>query len=251
MTSAQPPSEEDLHAFIDGELPADRSASIEQALADDPHLAARVAAFQADKQALAALYAPLGRMPVPASWIARIDQAAARPPTRTTRARLAPWLTALAACIMLAILGTALLRPHGHAADPILAEAEAARADRLTPVQRLTEAAIADVPGRDAGLARAVGLKLRAPDLARLGWHLVRVDTYAGAAALRYRTDAGQALTLYIRRSTGEPRFDLLHHGRERICIWQDEVVSAVMMGDMTAGAMMRVASAAYLELNL
>ena len=34
---------------------------------------------------------------------------------------------------------------------------------------------------------RAVGLKLRAPDLARLGWRLQEIDTYAKAAALRYR----------------------------------------------------------------
>jgi len=35
------------------------------------------------------------------------------------------------------------------------------------------------------------------------------------------------------------------------VCLWQDEVVGAVMMGEMSAGQMMRVAGAAYAALNL
>jgi len=58
-------------------------------------------------------------------------------------------------------------------------------------------------------------------------------------------------LTLFVRRSDGVPRFELLKSGTLRTCIWQDEVVGAVMMGEMSAGQMMRVASAAYLALDL
>jgi anti-sigma factor RsiW len=58
-------------------------------------------------------------------------------------------------------------------------------------------------------------------------------------------------LTIYVRKSDGDARFDLLRRGKLRVCIWQDEVVSAVMTGDMSAGEMMRVASAAYSSLDL
>ena len=115
----------------------------------------------------------------------------------------------------------------------------------------MTGAALADAPSRDAVLAHAVGLSLRAPDLAPLGWQLVELDTYAQAAALRYRAANGGSLTVYVRRSTGAPRFDLLKAGGVRVCIWQDEVVGAVMMGEMSAGQMMRVAGAAYAALSL
>jgi hypothetical protein len=47
---------------------------------------------------------------------------------------------------------------------------------------------------------------------------------------------------MFVRSSTGMPRFDLSKDGKVRVCIWQDEVVGAVIMGDMTAGQMMRVA---------
>ena len=46
-------------------------------------------------------------------------------------------------------------------------------------------------------------------------------------------------------------RFDLLRHGSTRVCIWQDNVVGAVVIAPMSAGEMMRVASSAYTALNL
>jgi anti-sigma factor RsiW len=36
-----------------------------------------------------------------------------------------------------------------------------------------------------------------------------------------------------------------------RICIWQDDIIGTVMVGDMSAGEMARAASAAYAGLNL
>jgi anti-sigma factor RsiW len=127
-----------------------------------------------------------------------------------------------------------------------------AREESLPALTRVQGAALADAAARDALLVHAVGLKLRAPDLKRLGWRLAELDTYASGAALRYAAVADRrTLTLFVRRSAGTPRFDILKDGAVRICIWQDEVVGAVMMGDMTAGQMMRVASAAYVDLNL
>src|SRR3974390_2222378 len=106
MMSAQPIREEELHAYIDGELPADRAGMVAAALAADPILAARVAAFAADKAALAAAFRPIGQQPVPASWIALIERAAAAAPT--PRRRVPPqarWAVALAACLVLALGG--------------------------------------------------------------------------------------------------------------------------------------------------
>jgi anti-sigma factor RsiW len=251
MTSAQPIREEELHAFIDGELPADRASMVAAALEADPILAARVAAFAADKAALAAAYRPIGRQPVPASWIALIERAAAAPTVRRRVPTWAQWAVGLAACLVLALGGVALLEQRGPPEGSILAQAEAARQERTLALARLTGAALADVPSRDAELTHAVGLKLRAPDLARLGWNLVAIDIYPKAAALRYRAEGDRTLTLFVSPSTGAPRFDLFETGAVRVCLWQDEVVGAVMMGEMSAGQMMRVAGAAYAALNL
>jgi anti-sigma factor RsiW len=254
MIGQGPIRDEDLHGFIDGELPADRAELVAAALEADPVLAARVEAFAADKAALAAAFRPVTEEALPAAWIARIEQAA-RPvavmtPRRAVR-RPRLWAMALAASIVLAIGGVTLLQRSGGGADTILAQAESARQSRTAPLTMLAGAALADGPARDALITHAVGLNLRAPDLARLGWQLAEIDAYPAAAALRYRATDGRALTLYVRKSSGTPRFDLLRNGAVRTCIWQDEVVGAVMMGEMSAGQMMRVASAAYVALNL
>lgn len=36
-----------------------------------------------------------------------------------------------------------------------------------------------------------------------------------------------------------------------QICIWQDEVIGSVMLGEMSAGEMARLASLAYSELSV
>ena len=259
MTGHPRITEADLHAYIDGELPQGRAEIVQTALATDPVLAARAAGFIADKAALAAAFQPIAQQAVPAAWVARIEQAASDP-IRTRRGialprhrRIRPYalVFALAACLVMAIGAGALLRFSAPATDPILAQAEAARQARLAPIMQIVGAGLADTAMRDVRLTDAVGLKLHAPDLDKLGWRLTELDTYTASAALRYRAADGRALTLFVRRSNGTPRFDLLKNGALRTCIWQDEVVGAVMMGEMSAGQMMRVASAAYVALNL
>jgi anti-sigma factor RsiW len=247
-------SDDDLHALIDGELSPAHARLVHDAMRADPALAARAEAFAADKRALAAAYGPVAEAPIPAAWLARIEAATAPVvPVASLARRHAPrrravFGLAIAACLAIVAL-TTLLRPHGQ--DTILADAAAARRDLTPPLLRLAGPALLDANARDTALHHAVGLALHAPDLSALHWRLTELETYPHAAALRYRSDSGQALTIYVRPSAGPPRFDLLKDGKIRTCIWQDEVVGAVMMGDMSAGQMMRVASAAYVSLNL
>ncbi len=238
--------DDEISAFLDGELPPERAAAVAAALARDPAMASRFADFSADKASLAAAFGPVLDEPLPPAWTARIAAAAAR---RQPRPRVAA--LALAASL-LAAFGLGRVWHAGPADDDrLLAQANAARRDEIAPAIRLAGPALADPAARDARLARAVGLTVRAPDLSRLGWRLAEIDTYAAAAALRYRAADGHMLTLFVHRSDGTPRFDILKTGTVRVCIWQDEVVGAVMMGEMSAGQMMRVASAAYVALNL
>jgi anti-sigma factor RsiW len=253
----------ELHAYIDGLLPPDRVAYIETALRGDPDLAGRVGAYAGDRAALRAAFPLPALDDTPPAWIARIRAAQAAPPVALPPARRARpavprargtaqgWAMALAACLLLALGLGIYLRPERGGADAVLLQAEQARLQRLAPTLRLDGAQLADAARLSAAMTGAVGLKIAAPDLSRLGWRLREADTYPHAAALRYAAADGRALTLFVRKSSGEPRFDLLKTGAIRTCIWQDEVVGAVMMGDMSAGQMMRVASAAYVALNL
>jgi anti-sigma factor RsiW len=250
-------TEEELHAFIDGELPPARAAEVARILAADRHLAGRAAAFRLDRDRLAAATAAITGAPLPAAWLRRIE-AAVEPagakvlpfPVRKRAARpVFAWAAAACLAFILA-LGVVQFARQGPG-DTILAEAERAGRGGLTPAAHFAGTALPGPEAVRALLSQATGLKLRAPDLRRLGWRLVSVDTYRGAAGLHYVNDRAASLSVYVRRSAGAPRFDILRRGDTRICVWQDEVVGAVMMGNLSAGQMMRVAGAAYADLDL
>jgi anti-sigma factor RsiW len=251
-------SQEEISAFIDDELPAGRRAEVAAALAADPVLAARAAAYRRDQASFAAALAPVAAAPLPAAWLARIEAAVQAGAPRAAPAwrgrlrhrRMAP-VWAIAACVTLLLGGGVLWGLWPAGADTILREADAARRGTRGAVAMYDGDALPAAAARDAMLRQATGLAVRAPDLSRLGWQLAGLETYRGAAELRYRNVHGAALTLYVRRSAGTPRFDLLRRGTLRVCVWQDDVVGAVIMGDMAAGEMMRVAGLAYADLNL
>jgi hypothetical protein len=153
---------------------------------------------------------------------------------------------ALVAGVTVVAFGTIWTPTQGAAQDQIVSEATEVRRDDVPALKRLTGVTLQNLALRDATLRGAVGLPLRVPELSALHWNLVELDIYRGAVALRYRTRAGGILTIYVRRSTGLPRFDLIMDKSVRTCIWQDEVVGTVIMGKMSARQMMRIASAVY-----
>ena len=62
----QPVTEDELHAYVDGELTADRRAAIEAWLAAHADDAAKVAAWRAQAEAIRARYGAVAQEPVPA-----------------------------------------------------------------------------------------------------------------------------------------------------------------------------------------
>src|SRR5438128_7425091 len=61
-----PVTDDELHAFVDGELPADRRKAVEAWLAAHPEDAARVAAWRAHSELIRVRYGGIARNPVPA-----------------------------------------------------------------------------------------------------------------------------------------------------------------------------------------
>ena len=252
-------SDEELSAYIDGELPVSRAEAVAQAMARDAALAERMLAFRRDRDDLRAAFAPVAEAAVPDAWLRRIEAEVEDRPAapllafRARRpARRAPVLAwALAACLAITVgLGIMQLRLQSPE-DGLLAEALSARSGALPAASHFDEQVLPAADVQQVLLSNATGLPVRAPDLRRQGWHLAAIDTYHGAAALRYANARGQSLFVFVRRSEGAPRFDIMKRQQDRVCVWQDEVVAAVMMGDMSAGQMMRVAGAAYASLDL
>ena len=254
MSVPPPATEAELHAFVDDELEASRRGEILLLLADDPILAKRVAGYGADRDRLRAAVAPIAERPVPDAWVRQIEAATTRRIEAATTRRFPQAAVtrryAIAAGIALMAGAGALTVREWPRGDTILADAEAARSG-LIRGSSVTPEQLASAPLRDGVLQAVLGMKVHVPDLARDGFRLARLELFGHAAQLRYADARHRLLTIYVRRSNGDVRFDLLRHGPTRICVWQDNVVGAVIIAPMSAGEMMRVASSAYGDLNL
>ncbi len=245
MSGIQPASEDELHAYVDGALDKARRNEIADILLADATLAARVAHYARDRDDLRQAVKGLSAGPLPAEWAQRIQAAPAggRPAALSRR-------YAIAASLALFVGGaaTAWWWPKG---DTILADALAVRNGTRVGGEVVAGSVLADASARDARLASALGLPARAPDLQRFGFQLSAMRLVAPGVQLRYADREHRDLTIYVRPSDGKVRFDMLRHGAERICIWQDDVVGAVIVARLSAGEMMRVASKAYGDLDL
>jgi anti-sigma factor RsiW len=242
-------SDIDLHALIDGELPPERAAAVEAALARDPALAARVRAFRADKLALIAAYRPLADAPVPAALLAAARVGPSRPATRRWgRYIVVAGAAALAASLLLTL--TPRTPP-----DPAIEQALAARHNAHAPSRELDGHDPAGIEAADQAMSAMLGNPVRAPDLRRAGFKLVSAEIYghnrSDAIQLRYEDDARRLFTVFLRPPAGPDMFEVTQRGPVRICVWQNADLTAVMTGEMATPELFRLASLAYSSLGL
>jgi len=104
-------------------------------------------------------------------------------------------------------------------------------------------------------LSSVLAMHVSAPDLQRMGYRLVGLRVYGNVPGgngveLLYRHSDNRVFALYLRHPSGPPRFDQYRQGALRVCIWQDDVIGAVMTGEMSAAEMQRLASLAYTGLE-
>jgi anti-sigma factor RsiW len=258
MTDRHGISDEELHAYIDGEIDDVRAAEIAKLAAADSALAERIAAFKGDKQRLAQIYGPFADRPLPPGWQQRVERGAIRRGYLFSEAHFPGRRIAAIAAILLLMLGLGFTynRFILPKEDTIIAEAVAARQETMRPEQSLPATASATPDGPDQVLTTALAMMLKAPDLTRLGYRLENIRVYGDvpggkAVELSYRNPQNRLFTLYLRHPSGPARVDLIERDGMRLCIWQDDVLGTVMLGEMSAGEMARMASLAYAGLTL
>ncbi len=234
--------ENELHAYLDGALPADRAGDVERQIAADPALAGKLAGFRADKQMLKTVYGPLADKPLPAHWLAMARQPKPKP--------VLTWrLVGSIAAVLVLGLGLGLAY---RAMVPVSGEiVQTALGARQSGDGQTIAVAGRDDARTAQAISRAVALKLKVPDLSRMGYRLSAVRLYPGAAQLSYLGPQQRLFTLYLHRSDGTARFDQFERAGLRVCIWQDDQLSLVMAGDVSTASMQRLASLAYTGLTL
>jgi anti-sigma factor RsiW len=243
-----PVTEDELHAYVDGELPADRHSAVEAWLASHQDDANRVASWRAQIEAIRARYGATGADPVPARL--NLDRLARRGGTWKILAAAA----ALAAFVIggaagWVARGASETGPSGF--ETFTSDAIDAHKLYVVDVRHPVE-----VPGNEADhlvqwLSKRVGYELLAPDLKRLGLKLVGGRLLPGptgaAAFFMYENASGERFTIYSARSNGPDsamRYNV--SGKCSAFYWVDSDVAYVVSGQSDREALSKVAAAAY-----
>jgi anti-sigma factor RsiW len=247
-----PVTEDELHACVDGELPAGRAAAVERWLTVHADDAARVAAWRAQADAIRARYGAVADEPVPP----RFDLDALARPARD-------WRRLAAAAIILAFLfgGGAGWLGRGvwdgvAPAQAVTAEALDAHRLYVVEVRHPVEVSGADPAHLGQWLSRRIGYTLRAPDLDATGLKLIGgrlLPSPAGAAAafFMYEGTTGERFTIYCRRAkTPESALRYRTAGTVGSFFWAGDDVAFVVSGPADRARLQKVAEAVYEQIE-
>lgn len=242
-----PVTEDELHAYVDGELPAERRGDVEAWLAAHPEEAARVQSWRAMAEALHARYDQVVNEPVPQ----RLElERLGRQPRRLIYGSIAAALIAFAAG------GGIGWFARGEVNTP-------------APLQSFTEDALdahrlyvvevrhpVEVPGSERThlqqwLTKRCGWDVRAPELSAAGLKLVGGRLLPGpngpASFLMYESPSGERFTIYTAKAATEAahmRTTTLDN--DSAMFWADHGVGYVVSGGNDRERLAQVARAVY-----
>jgi anti-sigma factor RsiW len=250
MERMVPVTEDELHAFVDGELPDDRRREVDVWLTEHPEDAARVVAWDGQGEAIRNRYGGVADEPVPARF--DLDRL-----VREGR----PWKRWAAAAALVAFVAGGTAGWFGRAAWDGAPAAKAVASEALD-AHRLYIAEVrhpVEVPA-DAShlmpwLSRRLGQQLKAPDLKAFGLKLIGGRLLPGprspAALFMYEGPSGERFTLYCARATA-PDSALRYRaaGQFAAFYWVEGDLSYVVSGPADRDRLHKVAESAYEQLE-
>ena len=255
---SRPVTDADLHAFVDGQLMAERHGEVEAHLAANPEASRRVAAWADQARGLRALFDPVLDEAVPRRLVS-----AARPARSATAWRVA-------AGVALLLLGGSVgwgLRaqwppaPVVAATLPAFAERAAVAHAVFVPEQRRpVEVDAAHEDQLVTWLSKRMNAPMKAPHLQSLGYTLEGGRLLPGGqgpvAQFMYRRDEGQGpgarLTLYVTRETGgeSTAFRFGRQGGVNVFYWVEGPFGYAISGRAGKEELARISEAVYRQLE-
>jgi anti-sigma factor RsiW len=245
-------TEEELHAFVDGELAADRRGTVEAWLASHPEDAARVAQWRAQAEAIRARFGALASEPVPTRF--DLDRLA-------RRAR--SWRAAAAAAVIVAFVAGAVVgwMAHGASAaapsrfDTFTGQALDAHKVYVVEVRHPVEVTGGERPHLIQWLSKRLDYELRIPDLESSGLKLVGGRLLPGpfgpAAFCMYEGPSGERFTIYYAR-TDSPQTAMRYRAADPFAAiyWVERGLAYVVSGPLERERLLSVAQAAYDQID-
>jgi anti-sigma factor RsiW len=246
-----PVTEDELHAYVDGELAADRKDALEAWLAAHPEDAARVAHWRMQMELIRARYGAIASEPVPA----HLDINAVM---RTGRS----WQAMAAVAAVVAFLAGGLVGWMVHGASASAPSAfEVVTNDAMT-AHRLYSTEVRHPIEVRAGeqhllpwLSKRVGTRLRAPDLGSFNLKFMGGRLLPGphtpAALFMYEGPGGERYTYYCTRLSTAPTA-LRYTKADKIgaVLWVDDGMGYVISGPADREQLTKIAKAAYEQIE-
>ena len=254
MTDRDPPvTEDELHAYVDGELLPERRSAVEAWLVGHPDAAAAVADWRKQAELIQARYGGVADEPTP---------------ERLSLGRLAcrrrnGWIAVAAAAALVAFIGGGAAGWFAHGAETAGPSdlkrytAEALDAYRLYVVEVRHPV---EVPGNERPhltqwLSKRVGTPVRIPELEKMGLKLVGGRLLPGptgpTAFFMYETPSGERFTLYCGQTKDPPtalRYIAGEHNSAYY--WVDGSLFYVLTGPAERDKLHAIAQTAYDQID-
>ena len=248
--------DDDLHAWVDGQLSPERKSAFEQAMARDGALAARAQDLQRQNARLREALDAILDEPLPQSLID-----AAKPPAKRAPSRV--WVRATAASLVALVVGAS---GGWFARDAVLERSGVpttfARQAALThvlyaaDVNRPVEVWASEEKRLVTWLTRRLGFEVRAPDLNSVGYALVGGRLVAGneqpTALFMYENAAKNRLTLQARKQpagTQETAFRYAVEDGVSVYYWIDDQCGYALSGTLDRAQLLEIGRLVYAQL--
>lgn len=242
--------ETDLHAYIDGVLPAARAAEVEAHLENHSEDATRVAVYSQHVQGLRQIYNAVLDEAVP--------ERLRKPARAATR-----WSRYAAAFAWLVTGGVGGWYLHALTVERDVESTGWARRAALAHVVYSPEVRHPVEVGADQEvhlvnwLSKRLGTRLKVPHLGEIGYALVGGRLLPGdrgpVAQFMYQDAKGQRLTLYVRvnaDATRETAFRFTRENNVGVFYWLDQKLGYALSGEVEKDELLRVATAVYRQIN-
>lgn len=250
-----PITDEDLHAFVDGDVSDKKREEIEAYLKTNSAKAEEVADWFRQNKAIKALFAHVGEEEIPGRLVP--SKIATNSQNRTSA-----WRSLAAALALICIGGISGWTLRGvdrkvpDVTEVFIKNALEAHAIYSVEVNHPVEVSAREESHLIHWLSKRLRRKITVPDLSEAGFSLIGGRLLPGvermAAQFMYEDKEGRRITLYTMRSdTGQlAAFRFKAEGDYQTFYWQDQDVSYAIVGNITRSTLKGLALQVYRQLS-
>lgn len=260
-------TENDLHAYVDGQLTLARSAEVEEYLATQPEAVERVRVYQSQIRAINALYNPVLDEQLPERLSVLVANPLLAEVSQPARSILPRWsVMRIAAGFLIAVVsGMGGWAAHDKfksveqlAKMPTLPRQAAIAHVVYSPdIRRPVEVGAEHEDQLVAWLSKRLGTPVHPPKLGALGYELIGGRLLPGnsgpVAQFMYHDATGQRLTLYVsteNTSNRDTAFRFAQEGPVNVFYWIDGQFGYALSAGISKAELGRVATAVYEQLE-